>query len=215
MPVVTTILTELVKSRAAQDADAEDYIESCRSSPAAPAEVGVALQVLFNDLAKKQRGHRINLERVCLTHIDLSGVDLSFANLNNSIIYRSRFLRATFADACLENANLVGNSFTSAIFHRASARGAVFGDAGPAISATMMYADFRDADLSGAMLHDITLKGADFSRTRLDAADLSMSDLTGARLKTDLTRVKGLPAKVRDSGTSESVAPFPKDLCSD
>lgn len=132
-----------------------------------------------------------------LTDANLTGVDLSGARLD-----RATVIRADFSRANLKGATLLGPTvFSSLNIDQTDAPRFVGGDLrGIRIAARLDGGDFRDADLTGAVIGRqsavwgsfkprAAMHGANFSGAKLVGADLYATDLVFARfVGADLTR---------------------------
>jgi uncharacterized protein YjbI with pentapeptide repeats len=102
--------------------------------------------------------------------IDLSLNDLSDWNFEGQDLSNVRFIDSTLANANLANAVIAGASFYKSI------------KVGSMISAQQLYstASYQSHDLRGIVLYQNDITGWDFSRQRLDGANLGSATITNA-----------------------------------
>ena len=102
----------------------------------------------------------------------------------------TNFANATLVDANLIAANLADASFleadlTRADFTSANLEGAWFAETPPVVHGTPVVTGtrFANANLTGAHMSSVDLRGADFSGANLTRADLRFADLRGVDLR--------------------------------
>lgn len=111
------------------------------------------------------------LEKANLSHVELDGwslegIQLKEANLTNASLREVDLSGADLTDADLTHANLAHATLTDAV-----------------LTNTTLDAEFRFANLSGAILENADLSNANLSGATLKDADLTDADLSGATLK--------------------------------
>ena len=109
---------------------------------------------------------------------DLTGLSLLGADLSDAV-----FLEANAAGVDFRNARLDKASFVTVRAEKANFHGAKLDGVRVVKGSTFEGADFTEASLEGALLRDVALRGADFTRARLSGADLSGADLRDAKLR--------------------------------
>ena len=151
---------------------------------------------VWNYWRSRDKRSKPNLRGIYLARRDLSGADFSETNLTNANLYRADLADAKFhgsrlVRANLAQANLRGVKGDSANFNCADLGEALLAGArlremkflsDGSNTATLEWADLRDADMRGAIMRGANLKGADFRCTNLDGADLRKADLDFAVL---------------------------------
>ena len=134
-----------------------------------------------------------NLQEAYLTDANLQGAILQGANLQGANLFEANLRKANFFEANLREANLIEANLRKANFFEANLQEAYL------IEANLQEADFsmanlKDANLSHvkgletAVLTDINLEGA----TGLLGSEFAGTDITGAKLPTDIAKFEGL-----------------------
>jgi len=114
---------------------------------------------------------------------DLRGVVVAGARLKDCLFMGAEMGGVDFSRAFLEGCTFMNPKAVGARFKGAWLKGAIFtGDC------RLDGADFRDAYLVEANLRGVICPGGDFSRARLDRADLSEANLAGARFYRSVAR---------------------------
>jgi uncharacterized protein YjbI with pentapeptide repeats len=113
-----------------------------------------------------------------LMKADLRGARLAGADLTGATLVECALDRADLSGAVLEKATFVACKGEGASFRGARLRQVVV-----VHGSAFDRADFRDADMEKANLRGTSLTGARFDRAKLDGADLSSCDATGASLE--------------------------------
>ena len=113
-----------------------------------------------------------NLGRAILEGANLKNADLSNANLNFAKLSGAQLIEAT-----LSGANMCGVDLSDADLSRAVLRYSVCGN-----ETSSIYANLRNADLSGADLRDVNFSYADLSGANLSYVNLIGANLNGVTL---------------------------------
>lgn len=106
--------------------------------------------------------------------------DLSHADLSGANLFEADLCRVNLRTADLDRADLRGAGMRGAKLSCASLN---YANLGPGLRpVTLVNADFRGADLTGACLIRADLRDADLSRANLSGANISDADLLNANL---------------------------------
>lgn len=139
---------------------------------------------------------RAHLEGADLIETHLEGASLSWAHLEGAELMEAHLEGAELSGTHLEGAEFMGAHLEGANLQLAHLEGAVL------FMAHLDGANLRGAHLEGAELWKVHLEGADLKDVRFD----EHTDVSG----TDLSKVKGLPPKFRETVKSDERTKWPK-----
>jgi len=124
-----------------------------------------------------------------LSHTDLSGANFKWAELSGSSLSLAKMGNTKFREADLTRATLDDVKCRQADFRMAKLHGAKFRDA-----------DLRESDFSGADMSKTRVNGADLTWSNLSSANLEGADLSGAKLNMSKLR----ESRLRDANLTDA-----------
>ena len=164
---------------------------------------------LAREVGRRLRHPRCESEDVSLEGIGLYGADLSRADLSGLQLARAEMFESHGRDAVFRQANLVGaeldaGDFSGGVFQGANLQNASL-DTGTFAEAKFVQANLQGAfcygsDFTGASFYRALLQAADFRKTILKDATLTLANLTGVNLgQADLSRARLISTQVADA----------------
>jgi uncharacterized protein YjbI with pentapeptide repeats len=123
-----------------------------------------------------------DLSGLDLSGVDLTGADLSRANLSNSKLINAKLGSAVLFEADLTGCELLSADLTEANLGSCRATGAGFESAN-LTNATMFSARLKGATFTKAILRGADMRRADLQDTRIREADISDVDFTRCKLQ--------------------------------